>query len=161
MNKEIMIQEQAIAFFMPEIKNGLVFEKFKKIKARKAIAGEKIDTYTSDGKETTNTAREGDYVIQNGTSAKELYLLSYDKLSKRYVKEKSIDSKWSFYKPNGECKGFVYHGEDTSFIASWNEEMFLKNGDIVASPLPSLDEVYRIAIVEFNQTYRPKELLFV
>jgi hypothetical protein len=40
-----------------------------------------------------------------------------------------------------------------SFVASWGEEMVIKKGDMLATTIPEMSEVYRIAAKEFNATY--------
>ena len=147
----IMSQEEAIAKFMPEIEsNGTDFEKFTKIKARPAQPGEVIETITADGKETMNTANEGDFVVSNLGGSGEEYILSGDKLAKRY---KEVGD--GIYQATGECRGVTYSGPETTFQASWGQPMVLKPGDMIVTPLPQKGEVYRIARQEFESTYRP------
>ena len=55
--------------------------------------------------------------------------------------------------PKAKVKALVYQGSDTEFIAKWGRLMTLKTGDFIVSPLPYLDEVYRIARKEFFETY--------
>ena len=147
----IMSQEEAIAKFMPEIEsNGTDFEKFTKIKARPAQPGEVIETITADGKETMNTANEGDFVVSNLGGSGEEYILGGDKLAKRY---REIGN--GIYQATGECRGVTYNGPETSFQASWGQPMVLKPGDMIVTPLPQKGEVYRIARQEFESTYKP------
>jgi hypothetical protein len=149
----VMSQEEAIAKFMPEIEsNGTDFEKFTQIKARPARPGEMIETITADGKETMNQAQEGDFVVSNLGGSGEEYILSGDKLAKRY---KEVGN--GIYQATGECRGITYSGPETSFQASWGQPMVLKTGDMIVTPLPQMGEVYRIARQEFESTYRPIE----
>lgn len=151
--QNIMSQQEAIAKFMPEIEsNGTDFEKFTKISARPAQAGEVIETITADGKETQNQAQEGDFVVSNLGGSGEEYILSGDKLAKRY---KEIGN--GIYQATGECRGVEYSGPETSFEASWGQAMVLKPGDMIVTPLPQKGEVYRIARQEFESTYKPIE----
>ncbi len=107
---EVMSQEEAIAKFMPEIEsNGTDFEKFTQIKARPARQGEMIETITADGKETMNQAQEGDFVVSNLGGSGEEYILSGDKLAKRY---KEVGN--GIYQATGECRGITYSGPETS-----------------------------------------------
>jgi hypothetical protein len=150
---KVMSQEEAIAKFMPEIEsNGTDFEKFTQIKARPARPGEMIETVTADGKETMNQAQQGDFVVSNLGGSGEEYILSGDKLAKRY---KEVGD--GIYQATGECRGVVYSGPETSFQASWGQPMVLKPGDMIVTPLPQKGEVYRIARQEFESTYRPIE----
>lgn len=152
-------QEKAIEKFLPIIEeSGSTYNKKTKVKARPAKAGEKIDTFTSDGKETTNTAKEGDYVVKNMTEAGEEYILSAKKLKDRYILLEDGDP-YSIYKATGKVKAKKYISQEFSlpdtieFVASWGEKTVLKEGDMIATPLPSKDEVYRIAKKEFEETY--------
>ena len=149
----IMSQQEAVEKFMPMIESeGDIFEKFTQIEARPTNPGELIETITSDGKETQNIAKEGDFVVKNIGGSGEEYILSGDKLAKRY---KQISD--NVYQAIGECMGIVYEGPEIQFMASWGEPMVLKPGDMVVTPLPNKGEVYRIARKEFESTYRLKE----
>lgn len=162
-----MNQEEAKAFFLPLIeKDGCLFEKFQKIWARPAVVDEKIVTYTSDGKETENTAKEGDYVIMAQTTAQEQYILSGEKLLKRYKEGKyrvahdDEELTWQEYTPTGTVRALEFHpcqlnlSDPFYFEASWGENMIIKKGDMICTPDGS--EVYRIARREFEQTYKIK-----
>lgn len=156
-----MLTQQEMSNKYHEIlkKEGKLYEKFNPVIARPAIVGEKIVTITSDGKETENIANEGDYVIQNSTQSKEQYIISSEKFKNRY-KEYPEDCEipfnppngFSFYLPTGTTIAIKYDGEDTEFIAPWNEPMVLKNGDYICS-IDSV-EIYRIGNKEFNETYK-------
>ena len=149
--QSVISQEEAIAKFMPMIEsNGTDYEKFTQIKARIARPGEMIETITADGKETMNQAQQGDFVVSNLGGSGEEYILSGDKLAKRY---KEVGD--GIYQATGECRGVVYSGPETSFQASWGQPMVLKTGDMIVTPLPQKGEVYRIAKQEFESTYRP------
>lgn len=154
----IMTQQQAQEKFLPSINAyGQNYNKKTEVLARPANPGEAIQTVTSDGKETVNTAKEGDYVVQNMTAAKEQYILSPDKLAKRYKMIAHVGNGWTKYKATGSVKGLQYKGEnfglppETQFMASWNEPMALKDGDMIVTP--DGKEVYRIARKEFGETY--------
>jgi len=152
-SKEIMSQDEAIDFFMPQImSDGKDYAKFTEIKVRKAIPNELIETFTSDGKETQNTANENDFVVTNLGGSGEEYILPADKLHKRY-----FNVEGDIWKAKGECKALEYIGEPMHFEAIWGEAMALKPGDMICSPLPDLNEVYRIARAEFFSTYAPKK----
>lgn len=140
---------------------GQRYKKFKNIYARKATPGEKIETITADGLETVNTAKAGDMVVRNQTNAKEMYIMSTEKFNKRYSFLKEAEDGFSEYKPLGKVIGIELNSETISalglptefkFIAPWGEEMVAKNNDYLVSPLGH-DEVYRIARVEFFETY--------
>jgi hypothetical protein len=154
-SKEIMSQDEAKNSFMPQIMSrGKDYAKFTEIKVRRAIPGELIVTITRDGIETQNTAKENDFVVTNLGGSREEYILTEDKLYKRYSK---VEGEGDIWKAKGECKALEYTGEPMQFEASWGEAMFLKPGDMICSPLPDLNEVYRIARAEFDSTYALKE----
>lgn len=145
-----MTQQQAIEKFLDDIETyGHNFEKFTQIKARPAQVGEFIETFTLDGKETQNYAKENDYVITNLGGSNEEYIMPETTLKKRY---KHIED--DLYQSIGECRGIEYFGPEIVFKASWGQDMVLKNGDMIVTPLPQRNEVYRIAREEFNKTYR-------
>ena len=150
---KIMSQQDAINFFLPQImSDGKDYTKFTEIKVRKAKPGELIETFTSDGKETQNAANENDFVVTNLGGSGEEYILPADKLHKRY-----FNVEGDIWKAKGECKALEYTGKPMHFTAIWGEAMALKPGDMICSPLPDLNEVYRIARAEFFSTYAPKK----
>lgn len=152
----MMTQKEAIEAFLPRIEaDGVVYEKFTQVDARPATPGEVIVTHTSDGKETQNTAVAGDYVIRNHTEAREEYIIPTAKFQVRYERLGAAGDGWDLYKAKGRCQGIAYAGPDTEFVASWGESMRLRNGDMICTPLPQKGEVYRIALKEFGETYRP------
>ena len=154
----MITQAEMMKKFLPLIEEkGSTYEKTTEVQARIAKEGEVIETITSDGKETQNTAQKGDWVIRNGTGAKEEYIISGEKLRKRYHVRSLPKNGWYTFKAKGECKALEYDGEDIEFMASWNEPMPLKFGDFIVTPLPDKNEVYRIAAKEFNETYRLKK----
>lgn len=157
-----MTQQHAAAMFMPLIEAGLIYDKFAKVDARPAVEGEKIVTFTSDGKETENTAKAGDYVIRAHTEAREQYILGRDKLAKRYkLIGPAADEGWETYQATGSCKAAVYNGPEIKFTASWGEDMVIKKGDMIVTALPDKDSVYRIAAKEFGETYALREGIHV
>ncbi|MGI9525493.1 MAG: hypothetical protein ACR2MS_00120 [Weeksellaceae bacterium] len=161
-SKEILTQEMLMDKMIPILQSkGEVYRKYKKVLARKAVAGEKIITITSDGVETVNVAEEGDYVVKNQTDAEEMYIMSAEKFEKRYEWLSQVDDEYSLYKPIGKVVAKeidntlikqLGHGDEFKFIAPWGEEMVAKKGDYLVSPL-SYEEVYRIAKKEFFETY--------
>lgn len=158
-SKEIS-QKEAMDKFLPLIeKDGKEYSKITKVKVRSAKEGEVIETFTSDGKETTNKAKKGDYVVTNMTSSEEQYILSESKLKARYKFVEDKDD-YKIYQATGKIRALEYSAEkldmpkDFSFIASWGESTVIKDGDMIATPLPDKNEVYRIAKKEFKETYK-------
>jgi hypothetical protein len=145
-------------------KAGRRYRKCRNIFAKRATDGEKIDTVTADGKETSNTARAGDYIIRNQTGAGEQYLLNAEKFAGKYVHAGPGDQQdWEEYRPVGEILAVELTADvlttlgwpgEFYFMARWGEPMVAKTGDFLAVP-PDRSEVYRIARKEFFETYAP------
>ena len=148
-----MNQSEMLEKFLPEIKEkGKDYSKKAIVLVRKAVVGEKVETHTKDGKETTNTATEDNFIVRNPTG--EEYLLKGDLFrSRSHLPYGVRDGEWESYKANGSCRAIVWEYDQMEFIASWGQPMVIKRGDMLASPLPQMDEIYRIALDEFQQTY--------
>lgn len=141
------------------------YRKFQKVHARPACPGEVITSVTDDGEETTNTAGAGDMVVRNLTDAQEEYIVERTKFLRRYSEIRPGDGTWTVYEPKGEVLAIEITGELTAqldvgeefcIMAPWGSEQLAREGDMFVSPLPALDEVYRIARKEFEETYRLK-----
>lgn len=148
-------------------REGAVFKKKLNVYARPAQPGETIDTATADGLETSNQAREGDFIVRNQTEAGESYIMPADKFSKRYIPLHRTDGEWLEYKPTGRIVAVELTSErlaalglpDTfEFVAPWGSPMVAKAGDFLGSP-EALSEIYRIARKEFFETYAPVEVI--
>jgi hypothetical protein len=142
------------------------------VRARPATPGELVETYTSDGKETQKRAEEDDVVVWNTTEAGEKYIISGKKFRARYTLIGPAEGSpgWSWYKAIGRVKAIRFRYEMLdgmpvdlgkikvfSFEASWGEQMVLKDGDMIATPLPQMNEIYRIAAKEFAETYEEEK----
>lgn len=131
------------------------YKKFKAVDARLAIPGEKIDTIINGELETTNTAGSDSVVIKNKTTeSQEEYIIGLAKFKTRYTVEGEVTNDWVEYQPIGETDAFPWNGEDLVFTAPWGEDMILKNGDMLCRTPGSTDDIYRIALEEFNGTYK-------
>ena len=149
--------------FLPYLlKHGVVYRKFTQVKARLAVAGETIVSTTSDGVETSNTAAEGDYVVQNMTDIKEEYVVKPPAFRERYKPAHQQKDGWDLYDAMGKivalemgAANLQSFGWQSPFYieAPWKEPMQVKEGDYLASPLPGSNEVYRLARKEFFETY--------
>lgn len=108
-----------------------------------------IETYTSDGLETKNVAKPGNYVL-SGPSG-ELYVLKQEKLNKMYTGKPG-----GIIIPEQTPRQVAIYNLPTpmKFIASWGEEMIIKPGDYLVKE-PDGSGYYRIAKKEFEQTYNP------
>lgn len=169
MSTTVLTQAEMMKEFAPAlVYGGKRYAKKTVVRARLAVEGEVIVTITGDGKETQNTAKAGDYVVENQTVVKEQYIVIGTIFKKRYelIHSEKIASTAFFlpYKAVGKCVGIIYNGRvntenlstdpvEMKFMASWNEEMVLKPGDMLVAPLPATNEIYRIAAKEFEETY--------
>ena len=159
-------QKELVEIMKPVFESdGKVYKKVKKVFAKKATAGEAVQTITDDGLETTNTAKEGDFIIKNQTEAGERYIVPGEKFDKLYDFSEEGPEGYSVYSAKGKIIGVEVNDalieslnldEEFYFIAKWNEKMIVKKGDYLASPL-DYSEVYRIARKEFFETYKPDE----
>lgn len=150
-----MTQKEAYDLFFPCIESqGKIYHKTSLVYARKAKSGEFIETWTADGLETTNYAKEGDFVLKNlNTQSQEEYIVTEEMCIQRYDMLYQTEDGY-ILKPKGKVKATVYQGSDMEFVASWGRNMVLKTGDMIVSPCPKFDEVYRIARKEFDETYK-------
>lgn len=166
MDNKVYSQEELQALFLPLLQSeGVLFIKNKRVLARKAVAGERIETITSDGLETVNTAESGDFIIQNQTKAKECYIINSKKFSDRYeYLSESAQEGYHFYKSKGEVFALEITTEllksinlpaQFFFIAPWDEKMVVKKADFLVCQ-PDSSEIYRIARQEFFETYKKK-----
>jgi hypothetical protein len=163
MSNSILSQEEIKTLFSTLLREkGKVYRKTKEVLARPAKAGERIVSITADGTETQNTADAGDFVIQNQTEAKELYIIGGEKFKDRYVFERETTSEYSVYQSTGKVMGLELTSELLKglklpetflFIAPWQEQTVAKKGDLLVCPL-DFSEVYRIARKEFFETYQ-------
>jgi tetratricopeptide (TPR) repeat protein len=142
------------------------YRKFQQVHARPAAVGEVIVSTTSDGEETTKTASAEDYVVKNLTEAREQYLVGKSKFETRYVFLEAVDDRWGLFDPVGEVLGteitrdltvMLGVGGEFFIMAPWGSEQLAREGDMLVAPLPSLDEVYRMARKEFDETYKLAE----
>ena len=142
---------------------GRLYRKTKNVLARKALAGEQVFTATADGKETKNTAQEGDYIVRNQTEAQEEYIVPGGKFAEKYEWIAEGEHDFDEFRSKGRIialelteKNLQELGlsEICYFVAPWGEEMVAKIGDFLACPL-DYSELYRIARKEFFETYRP------
>ena len=160
-------QETLMTRLLPVIdEDGEHHRKFQRVHARQAVAGEIVISKTADGEETINTAAADDMLVRNLTEAQELYLVGKTKFEKLYSVLESFDDEWTLYEPLGEVKAIditrdvttmLDVGEEFYIVASWGKEQLARLGDKLVAPLPDLDEIYRIARKEFNETYESVE----
>ncbi len=158
----MLTQEEMLAKVRPLLeREGHLYVKKGSVVARPAVAGEEVQTITSDGLETTQRAKAGDMLVCNRTQAGECYLLRSDTFSKRYRYVRSAAEPWAEYEATGRIRAIELTAEylqrlglpgTFQFIAAWGSPMIARQGDFLASP-EDYSEVYRIAQAEFRETY--------
>lgn len=155
-------QNEIKQMVLPLLKTkGKSYRKFKKVLARKVKELEPVSTVTSDGLETTNRAKTGDYIVKNQTDAGEEYVMSPQKFKDRYKYKKRSKAGYSEYEPKGRItalevnksllKKLKLQGE-FYFEAAWGSKMVVKEKDFLVCPMGG-EEIYRIARKEFFETY--------
>lgn len=160
----MLTQSEILEKLRPVLENeGNVYQKKKNVLARPAQTGEVIQTLTGDGLETTNAAEDGDFIVQNQTTAGEMYIVPAHKFTQRYTHLRTVDEHWNEYQPIGRIVALeltpallqrLHLPEEFIFIAPWDDPMTAKAGDFMGGP-ESLTEVYRLARKEFFETYAP------
>lgn len=139
------------------------YQKFKPVYAREATREEEIITLTSTGKETTNTAEPGDYIVKNQTTAGEQYVVPAEKFKLRYQWLRKGSDGFDEYHPLGEVIALACDQKTIrqlslscpfEFEASWGDTVVVNLGDFLVCP-PDFSEIYKISPTEFHQTYRP------
>jgi hypothetical protein len=156
---QVLTQEEAKGRFLPQIRaHGKLYKKRLHADVRRAVPGEIIVTITKDGKETQNTAREGDWVIRPRTRQAPMYIHTPRKFADNWDPAVlSTDGPWEEHAPldsmTARRQSVTYDGPEVRFIADWGEEMILKPGDQIAAYVHQDTEVFRIQADEFEETY--------
>lgn len=158
----MITQKDMLNHFLPLMESQRKrYKKKSLIRAKKAEPGMVVVTRTSDGIETKNTAEEGDWLVENQTSAKESYLIKADTFEKKYTLMDSLGNGWGCYRPKGEIFAMKVSGSDLEnfgsngpmeFQAPWKESIVVKPGDYLVISLEK-SEIYRVAKKEFLETY--------
>lgn len=160
-------QEHLMKAVLPLIKaTDRHYKKFRQVHARPAVPGETIVSELADGEETAKTARDNEMVVRNLTEAQEEYIVGKEKFANLYSEIEPVDDKWTLYAPLGEVLAIEISrdlttelnvGEEFYIIAPWGSEQLAKEGDLFVTPAAKMDEVYRIARKEFEETYKLKD----
>lgn len=158
-------QETVLRLVLPVIREeGVDYRKVRKVHARPAVPGEVVVSVTDAGAETRNAAEPDDMVVRNLTDAREEYIVRQTTFSEIYTEVGTVDDLWTLYESSGEVRGIeisrdlrdvLQVGKEFLIMAPWGTVQLCREGDLFVAPLPKLDEVYRIARSEFDQTYRP------
>jgi hypothetical protein len=163
-NHVSLSQQQLMSTVMPMLQQtGNRYRKIGQVQARRAVVGETVVSITSDGRETTNVAVEGDYRIRNNTEAAENYLVAALVFSERYELVENIDEHWGRYQARGRVLAVVVddqvlsefdHTSTFQIMPVWNSPQIVHPGDFLVTPWPDQKEIYRIASKEFSETYQ-------
>ena len=130
------------------------YQKFGNVVAKQVTAGLKIDTVIDGEIETTNTSKDGDWLVTGPKG--EQYLIADDKFKKRYAFV-SKTPRGDKYKAVGNVFAVQFKGATFKFKAPWGEEMLCRNGDFICSTsMANVDDVYRIEKDAFAKTYKRK-----
>lgn len=138
------------------------YEKFVKVAFRLAVPGETL-VVVNDGKiETVLRALETTKVVVKniavGGSAEE-YAMDGSEFNKKYEALPPAEYamniggvRWDMAQAKGKVRGFEYKGESFKFVASYGEETYCEDGDMLVTN----DEgsFYRIARNDFEVTYK-------
>jgi hypothetical protein len=148
----------------PLLKAARVYAKIGRVSARKVGREKRVVTVTSDGPETANLARPGDFVVRNPTTAGEQYVMTAEAFEVRYRLVERSQNGWDSYESTGLVRAvrltpglarrLALPPRGFSFRAAWGGRMTLRPGDYLAAPLDG-SEVYRVARKEFRETYAP------
>ncbi len=162
----IYLEQAAIVALLTPIMEaeGKVFLKHKTIFARQAHGGERIETITTDGLETYNEAKPGDYIVTNRTEAGERYIISKTKFEQRYQATGQRSALGNEYRSTSQIKAVKITktllkklglSSPFYFETTWGEPMVAKMHDYLVMPIAAAPQVYRIAAKEFSETYSP------
>lgn len=156
-------QNDMLGYFSPQMsKRGNLYRKKSLIRAKKATPEMEVTTKTSDGDETKNFAKEGDWLVENQTSSNERYLVKAETFEKKYKMIQSLDRGWGVFESTGKTQALEFTEEDLKkfncsekleFEAPWQQSMLVRPGDFLVIP-DEKNEIYRVAKKEFNETYK-------
>lgn len=126
--------------------------KFGTIQFAIATHDQPVDTIINGQLETTNTAKQGDYVVVGASG--ECYVLTPDNFKNKYKISDLQEDQTGTAEVKGEPRYAVQWSGDTfSFVASWGQSMICNHGDYLVSDT-SFSEVYRIEQDVFLKTYK-------
>jgi hypothetical protein len=161
--KTVFSQKEILKKLRPVLESeGVIYHKKLNVLAKKAEGNEVVETVTSDGKETINRAKAGDYIVQNQTEAGEQYVVREETFLKKYAPlEKPLDGDFAEYYSLGKIIAIELTDKrlkelglprEFKFKARWGENMVAKAGDFLGGPV-DFSELYRLARKEFFETY--------
>jgi hypothetical protein len=120
--------------------------KCARVRARRVTRDEEVTSDMRDGfRETTNTARPGDYIVENPGG--EEYVVKGEEFEARYrrIGESKV------YEPVSPPVRVLELEENVRFEAPWGEEMRIRAGGVLV--IQDSGEIYGIQREEFQNTY--------
>lgn len=158
---KVATQEEVLSKYRPILKASPIYRKNAVVYVRAGVVGERVDTVVGGELETSNTAKEGDFVVMNSTKEREQYILTAAKLAAKYVASEEptptdLPGGFRTYAPVSRMHVHDVTEEEAqqmpAFVASWGEEMIVHASDYLVMD-PEGSEVYRIEREAFLSTY--------
>ena len=141
--------------FNEALKGGKVrlYRKQGNVAIRPAAAGEVVETSIEGERETTNTAKAGDYVVRGPKG--EQYVITPEILAERYAAPVSGSGPQGFreYPAKGTLHAFQYQGPPARFQAPWGEDMIVNPGDYIGTTHLGSGHFHRVEKNVFAETY--------
>lgn len=135
--------------------NNLTFKrasKYQRINAHPAKHDEQVATIASDGTaETTNTAKDGDWIVNNTTNPNNKWIVDNQTFQKKYT---PVEGTKDTYKPKGNPMDAAQIHEPISFIAPWGQRMNIDDGGYILQDPTNPTDIYGISREDFDNTYR-------
>ncbi len=130
-----------------------VYRKCGEHDIRLAVPGEVVDTVIDGELETTNTARQGDFVVRGRKG--ERYIITAETLRARYGEPISPPDPEGYrrYPGTGLLYAFRYEGAPFRFMAPWGEEMIANPGDYIGTHAIGSNKFWRVEKSVFAATY--------
>ena len=144
-------------FVLSRLQIAPIFKKKSRVRARPAVAGERILTKLSSGEqETVNTAKAGDWIVTNPSG--EEYIIDEKKFSSRYDE---VPGEHGVFQAKGYCRATKNpFGKPIAIMASWGEPQMGDAdcwiADVCDARGEKMDgEPYLIDGKAFEETYGP------
>lgn len=145
-----MNQTQVIELFKNQTYKS--YCKFGTVQFAIATHDQPVDTIINGQLETTNTAKQGDYVVV-GANGK-CYVLTPDNFKNKYEVIDLQEDQTGTAEAKGKPRYAVqWMGDDFSFIASWGQPMICNQGDYLVSDI-NFSKVHRVEQSVFLKTYK-------
>lgn len=131
------------------------------VAARRAASSERVETY-ADGKETTNTAQPGDFIVTNLSPGREplrdrdghmnVYVITAERFAALYEHTSEKSAHGPIYRAKGVVSALALPG-GFDILAPWGERQTGASGYLLLNG----DEVYGSSAAQFDATYEVLE----